>query len=194
MSISHIPKSVGHNFLPEYQISSVPYVRKNKYAIRTRHIIRKSDGLEVGTVEVGQTAVTTNGKVADIDIFEDSGIGDGVADDDIIHADEKKTTNLKNTFAVVGKFIFPKITSWIQIKTTGNTGLGMFFCHKDAANNQNKISIAGNTEIHPMKIRCVNVYFQDGATDAAIITAGLTTIDRSEFENIVEKFLGDNII
>jgi hypothetical protein len=194
MSISHIPRSVGHNFLPEYQISSVPYARKNKHTIRTRHVIRKSDGLEVGTVEVGQTAVTTNGKVADIDIFEDSGDGDGVADDDIIHADEKKTTNLKNTFVVVGKFIFPKITSWIQIKTTSNTGLGLFFCHKDAANNQNKISIAGNTEIHPMKIRCVNVYFQDGATDEAIITAGLTTIDRSEFEDIVEKFLGDNII
>jgi len=27
MAISHIPRSVGHNFLPEYQISAVPYVR-----------------------------------------------------------------------------------------------------------------------------------------------------------------------
>ena len=27
MAISHIPRSVGHNFVPEYQISAVPYVR-----------------------------------------------------------------------------------------------------------------------------------------------------------------------
>ena len=27
MAISHIPRSVGHNFLPEYQISAIPYVR-----------------------------------------------------------------------------------------------------------------------------------------------------------------------
>ena len=27
MAISHIPRSVGHNFLPEYQISAVPYMR-----------------------------------------------------------------------------------------------------------------------------------------------------------------------
>ena len=27
MAISHIPRSVGHNFLPEYQISAVPYIR-----------------------------------------------------------------------------------------------------------------------------------------------------------------------
>ena len=25
MAISHIPRSVGHNYLPEYQISAVPY-------------------------------------------------------------------------------------------------------------------------------------------------------------------------
>tara|TARA_Y100000592_G_C5437412_1_gene301505 strand:+ start:264 stop:677 length:414 start_codon:yes stop_codon:yes gene_type:complete len=27
MAISHIPRSVGHNFLPEYQISAIPYTR-----------------------------------------------------------------------------------------------------------------------------------------------------------------------
>ena len=27
MAISHIPRSVGHNFAPEYQISAVPYMR-----------------------------------------------------------------------------------------------------------------------------------------------------------------------
>ncbi len=27
MAISHIPRSVGHNFTPEYQISAVPYMR-----------------------------------------------------------------------------------------------------------------------------------------------------------------------
>ena len=27
MAISHIPRSVGHNFLPEYQISAIPFMR-----------------------------------------------------------------------------------------------------------------------------------------------------------------------
>lgn len=27
MAISHIPGSIGHNFVPEYQISAIPYVR-----------------------------------------------------------------------------------------------------------------------------------------------------------------------
>lgn len=27
MALSHIPRSVGHNFTPEYQISAIPYVR-----------------------------------------------------------------------------------------------------------------------------------------------------------------------
>ena len=27
MAISHIPRSVGHNFAPEYQVSAVPYMR-----------------------------------------------------------------------------------------------------------------------------------------------------------------------
>ena len=27
MALSHIPRSVGHNFLPEYQISAIPYMR-----------------------------------------------------------------------------------------------------------------------------------------------------------------------
>lgn len=27
MAISHIPRSVGHNYLPEYQISAIPYTR-----------------------------------------------------------------------------------------------------------------------------------------------------------------------
>ena len=193
MAISNIPRSVGHNFLPEYQISSVPYIRENKFTSRTRHIVRKSDGLEVGTVEVGQTAVTTNGNLDDIDIFNDDGDGAGNANDGVIHQDEKHTGNLKNTFAVVGKFKFPKITSWIQIKTTTNAALGIYFSMKDASNNQNKISLAGNSELHPLRIRCTSIYFQDGATDKAIITAGLTTINRSEFDNVVEKFLGDNI-
>ena len=30
MAISHIPGSIGHNFLPEYQISGVPYVRSGR--------------------------------------------------------------------------------------------------------------------------------------------------------------------
>ncbi len=32
MAISHIPRSVGHNFVPEYQISAIPYVRKGVIA------------------------------------------------------------------------------------------------------------------------------------------------------------------
>ena len=33
MALSHIPRSVGHNFLPEYQISAIPYMRT--FAINT---------------------------------------------------------------------------------------------------------------------------------------------------------------
>ena len=46
MAISHIPKTVGHNFAPEYQISSVPYIidlsiasNYYKYMKITRYLI-----------------------------------------------------------------------------------------------------------------------------------------------------------
>tara|TARA_B100001989_G_scaffold103913_1_gene72703 strand:- start:3074 stop:3532 length:459 start_codon:yes stop_codon:yes gene_type:complete len=42
MAISHIPRSVGHNFLPEYQISSVPFVRLSSQA--TKIVVNNAKG------------------------------------------------------------------------------------------------------------------------------------------------------
>ena len=198
MAISNIPRTVGHNFLPEYQISGIPYVRKTEISDRTRHVIRKSDGLEVGTVETGQSAVVTNGKINDIDIFKDNGLGAGDPDDGIIHADEKVITNFKednagnDLFKVVQKIKFPKITQWVQFRTAA-AGINVYFSFIDASNNKNSISISGNSDSYPLRIRCVDIYVGDGASTTTTITAGLTTIDRSEFVGVVEKFLGDNI-
>tara|TARA_Y100001970_G_C14079334_1_gene773795 strand:- start:422 stop:1003 length:582 start_codon:yes stop_codon:yes gene_type:complete len=192
MAISHIPRSVGHNSLPEYQISSVPYVRVTKLDDRTRHVIRKSDGLEVGTLVLGSTDVTTNGKIPDIEIFKDGNSNNS------IDASEKVSTNFKedgssvDLFKVVSKVKFPKITSWIQFKTAA-AGLKVYFSFIDAANDRNYITIGANSDSFVLRLRCANLYITDGATNNATIIAGLTTIDHSQFDKVIEKFLGDNI-
>ena len=44
MAISHIPKSVGHNFTPEYQISAVPYMRS--ITLNTTALTDEGDDIE----------------------------------------------------------------------------------------------------------------------------------------------------
>ena len=193
MAISNIPGSVGHNFTPEYQISAIPYIKSFEDLTITRHIIRKSDGLEVGTVG-NANAVTTNSKIPDTDIFKDNGANTG---NNIIEADEKVITNFKQNnnidlFSVVKKVVLPKITNFIQIITKAHS-VDIFFSFSDSANDINKINVAANKESYPLRLRCVNLYLKDNAAITPELRAGLTVIDRKEFESVVEKFLGDNI-
>jgi hypothetical protein len=56
MAISHIPRSVGHNFVPEYQISAVPYNKRSNQT--TEIIVEKATGKVVSVAaDVGNIAV-----------------------------------------------------------------------------------------------------------------------------------------
>ena len=136
MAISHIPRSVGHNFAPEYQISAIPYVR--------------------------------SGAIKDYNITKTKAVGN-------------------NTVYVVE---FPKITNWLQFKAGAE--LSVYFCAEDADAGNNGIVLDTN-RTYPLDIRCVNLYFKD-ADDAKTleIVAGLTSIDRKEFTDVVETFLEAN--
>jgi|11BtaG_2_1085332.scaffolds.fasta_scaffold07891_3 hypothetical protein len=142
MAISHIPRSVGHNFAPEYQISAVPYMR---------------------SLTVGNTLV-----------------------------DEEND---------IRSFSFPKITQWLSFKTLAGVTVTVYFCKEDAVSLSNGLVVAAETTL-PLHLRCTKLYFNNRAVDAdpnpgdaglAIqVRAGLTTIDASEFNNVVETFLEAN--
>jgi len=141
MAISHIPRSVGHNFAPEYQISAIPYIRTG--AINSYHN--------------GATLTVPN-----------SGA-------------------VNQTIYVVE---LPKITQWIQFKAAA--ALSVYFCAEDAANKKNGI-VLDTSRTYPLNLRCVNLYFHDDDDGKNLeIVAGLTSIDRSEFTDIVETFLEAN--
>jgi len=147
MAISHIPRSVGHNFAPEYQISAVPF---NKRSNQTTSIV-----VEKAT-----------GKVVDV-----------AADADNIE---------------VKKIDFPKITQWLQFRAV--TGVNVYFNRKDAAlvSGNNCIKLIAGESTYPLNIRCTSIYLEDGAPDDLEIRAGLTSIESSEFTEVVETFLGDS--
>ena len=142
MAISHIPRSVGHNFAPEYQISAVPYMRS----------------LTIGN-----------------DLVDE-------ADD-------------------IRSFSFPKITQWLSFKTLAGVTVTVYFCKEDAVSLSNGLVVAAETTL-PLHLRCTKLYFNNRAVDAdpnpgdtglAIqVRAGLTTIDATEFNNVVETFLEAN--
>ena len=139
MAISHIPRSVGHNFTPEYQISAIPYIKSG--------VINTYD----------------NGSPAQYG-------GDGV-----------------NIWTVE----LPKISQWLQFKTKTDA-VTVYFSKNDAKAEVDGISIGANTTTRIMKIRCVNLYFNNANQAHELeIRTGLTSIDRSEFTNVVETFLGD---
>ena len=147
MAISHIPKSVGHNFTPEYQISAIPYVR----------------------------GVSGGSPAAIKDYDNDSPLT------------VKNSGNTNQTIHVVE---FPKITQWIQFKE--GAALTVYFCGEDAANKKNGILLS-TTRTNPLHLRCVNLYFhEDDKNKGLQIVAGLTTIDRKEFVDVVETFLEAN--
>ena len=139
MAISHIPRSVGHNFLPEYQISAIPYSR-------------------TGVINT-----------------YDNGIPLSI---------NRDNDNAAQTIYVVE---FPKITQWLQFKA--GAALIVYFSSKDAANQKNGFALDTN-RTYPLDIRCVNLYFHNADNAKSLeILAGLTTIDRTEFNSVVETFL-----
>ena len=177
---------VGHNFTPEYQISAVPYCVTTGDTNLERIVVRKADGLVVGTTvhgNEGQT-VTTNGLVADNLIFTDVG--------------SKVDNGLTNDFVIIKRLVIPYITQWIQI-IPGSTAAFIYFGRTHAANGNTTrgIKTLTNTEnntlelSHPLSIRCTNLYFPDTVNENVRIYMGLTSIDRSEFTEVVERFLGD---
>tara|TARA_Y100001937_G_C6935288_1_gene247837 strand:- start:49 stop:495 length:447 start_codon:yes stop_codon:yes gene_type:complete len=148
MAISHIPRSVGHNFAPEYQISAVPY---NKTSANTTSLV----------VLTNTGAIVPGGDAGDPD----------------------KTA--------IKRLDFPKITQWLQFKATG--AIKVFFSRKDAAaNNNNCINLSANETTYPLNLRCTSLYFVSNPVDNLQIRAGLTSIESSEFTEVVETFLGDS--
>ena len=141
MAISHIPRSVGHNFAPEYQISAVPYMRSL-------------------TIDLAAPLVTEG--------------------NDIL------------------SFSFPKITQWLSFKTAAGVTVTVYFCKEDAVAKKDGLIVSAETTF-PLHLRCTKLYFNDladgvgGDRDKVIqVRAGLTTINSSEFDNVVETFLEAN--
>tara|TARA_A100000164_G_scaffold227166_1_gene201425 strand:- start:198 stop:611 length:414 start_codon:yes stop_codon:yes gene_type:complete len=136
MAISHIPRSVGHNFAPEYQVSAIPFMR---------------------SLSIGNTLT-----------------------------DESDS---------IRSFSFLKITQWLSFKTLTGVTVTVYFCKEDAVNKTNGLIVAAETTL-PLYLRCTKLYFNNtggGDTGKAIqVRAGLTTIDSSEFDNVVETFLEAN--
>ena len=148
MAISHIPRSVGHNFAPEYQISAVPF---NKRSNQTTSIV-----VEKAT-----------GKVVNVNPDADN--------------------------ITVKKINFPKITQWIQFRAV--SAVNVYFNRKDAAIGQgnNCIKLLAGESTYPLSIRCTSIYFESVVAGDLEIRAGLTSIPSSEFTEVVEAFLGDDI-
>ena len=99
----------------------------------------------------------------------------------------------------------PKISSWIQFlpKTGNGNGIEFAFSRKDilnfGGNTGNIIKVTDNFNpadnsvqnqfyLKPLNIRCTNIYLTANG-DQGKILVGLTTIDRSEFTEVVETFL-----
>ena len=146
MAISHIPKSVGHNFLPEYQISAVPY-------------------------------------------FIDASQGSTIKVDN----DGKRNAAGANSIKEVK---LPKISQWLQFNSAieDDANVTVYFSRKEAKLGSAKGIIVGqNVTTKPLRIRCTSLYFVNNVAANFHIVAGLTSIDSSEFTEVVEAFLGDNI-
>ena len=147
MAISHIPRSVGHNFAPEYQISAVPYF---------------IDANEGTTIKVDN--------------------------------DGKRDVNADNEIKEVK---FPKISQWLQFNcaiANPATSVTVYFSRKEAKLASSKgIIVAKDVTTRPLSIRCSSLYFVNAVPANFHIVAGLTSIPSSEFTEVVEAFLGDDI-
>lgn len=206
MGLASIPRSVGHNFAPEYQISAVPYVVDLTTAVSKWIIFSKNgtkgvpDNTPVGEASAANGTVTmTNTDVALTDVFTDTS-GNGS-----IEEGERKANNLVGADfeAIEVKVVeLPKISQWLQfVPTVGNAnGIEVGFSRTDIHLSKtiqfldNSIPNSGAVQsmFYPMpyKLRCTNLYFTTTGIEGKLL-AGLTSIDRSEFTEVVETFLGD---
>ena len=185
MGLASIPRSVGHNFAPEYQISSVPYIVDSSNT-RNFTLVR----LVAGPNTVVGFSDTATGKVTILDsnldlttVFNDTS-GNGTIEDTEMTAD-----NLLNTYETVNKPVIelPKISRWIQFLPAAAGGsIKVAFSRKDIAEGR---FIHFQSNSYPLEIRCTNLYFDAPPTGKILV--GLTSIDRSEFTEVVETFLGD---
>lgn len=186
MGLASIPSGVGHNFTPEYQISAVPFNAKNTDA--DRFIITKATGKIVGTV----TEADGDGDLTD-DTWTrtDASLTDNDLKDN--NANPATVSNLDSAYAVIRKYEFRKITQWLQFKTVGQATKIYFSRKEAAAGSTNCIELAATETTSILPIRCVNIYMPDAtvANQTMHIRAGLTAIERTEFTEVVETFLGD---
>ena len=183
MAISHIPRSVGHNFTPEYQISSIPYVVDSSNT-RNFKLVRL---VNAPNTVIGFSDSAT-GKVTILDsnlnlttVFNDNS-GNGTIEDSEMTAD-----NIKAAYELVNKPVIelPKISRWVQFLPSNS--IKVAFSRKDIAEGR---FANFQSRSFPLKIRCTNLYFDAPPTGKILV--GLTSIDRSEFTEVVETFLGDN--
>jgi len=203
MAISHIPRSVGHNFAPEYQISAVPYTLSTSRTSQLSFVIVQKTrtingqagqnsyreiGFAVGEADNSAVTLTVSDtEVTPLSVFGDA--GGEVPNPAIVQ-------NLTGNFVLIRKLSFPKITNWVRFKNGANALRKVCFCKFDVINTGNEF-VLGNEEITlPLSLRITDLYFKKGDVDDdgddIQILAGLTSIDRSEFKDTVETFLGDN--
>ncbi len=140
MGLASIPRGVGHNFTPEYQISAVPYL------------------------------IDANGGV-NIKVDANGGIDPAGSN---IH-----------------KIELPKISQWLQFQNQTGGDVKVFFSRKEAVTDGKHILVKNGVTTFPLHLRCTNLYFAAGGHANFHIVAGLTAIDRLEFTEVVETFLGD---
>lgn len=130
-------QTVGHNFMPEYQISAIPYVLNN--TIQNISTTENYDGTDYAVVKL------------------------------------------------------PKISNFIKLKTSSAT-LKVYFSRNDVVADRNFILLKQDENNDVLNLRVVNIYFNSAQSINNIqLIAGLTAIDRKEFEEMVETFLGDDI-
>jgi len=185
MAISHIPRSVGHNFAPEYQISSVPYIVDSSNTRNFKLVKRTADSTIVGFSDTatGKVTILEDPNLDLTTVFNDDS-GNGTIEDAEMTAD-----NILGAYELVDKPVIelPKISRWIQFLPLPNNSIKVAFSRKDIAEGR---FIDFQSDSYPLEIRCTNLYFD--AAPSGKILVGLTSIDRSEFTEVVETFLGDN--
>ena len=207
MAISHIPRSVGHNFAPEYQISAIPYfIQLNANTPgEERIVVHKSTGTIAATdpQENGNLVLITTSGFTENDLKDDD---NGTF----------TTSNLHGDFAIIYRIKLPKIAQWIQVKNIGTskiheiqggapadditftTNLSLWFHPKGAANNSvnGKFLISANEISDVYHLRFTTIYLQNSNANfstGAELRIGLTTIEASEFNDVVETFLNSEL-
>lgn len=215
MAISHIPRSVGHNFAPEYQISAIPYCF---------YLAADNEGMDKVVVHKasGVIAATPDPDNAN-EYLVVAGTGFEANDLKDDNNDPITLNNLHADFALIHRLKLPKIAQWIQVKNIGNDAiykiqggradlspkdgnndhvdeingtvdLRIWFNPKGAANNstEGQFRVHGQEITDVLNFRFSTLYFQLNQFGNSVnMRIGLTTIDADQFDNVVETFLND---